>query len=133
VYLYQCECVHVYVDICICISVTNSCSSVALYLYMYTACDVFCYCFITIRGRPSWSFSLRALYSASGLHHSTDSLVIYHVYMCARLVLISCAGTYSTFGLTHFSSYPIGIGLASFGFCGSWECAQTVRSFSSAW
>jgi len=44
---------------------------------------------------PSWSLSLRALHSASGLHHSTDSLVV----ICYLSVLDTntSASTYSAF------------------------------------
>jgi len=53
-------------------------------MYIYTACDVFFYCFITMRGQPFVVVSLRALHSASGLHHSTDSLVI-TIFLCVLL------------------------------------------------
>ena len=71
------------VDTCICIGVTNAYPSVVYFLHLYPACDVPYYCFISCVADPSWSFSLRALYSASGpyqppgftlspgLHHST--------------------------------------------------------------
>ena len=78
-------------------------------------------------------------YLASGLYTQPPgftthgSLVRYQVYMCAHVVLTSRAGTYSVSGPAHFPSYVIGIGLAPFGFRGSWECAQTIKSFSSAW
>jgi len=45
----------------------NACISVVKYMYIYTACDVIYYCFISCVADPSWSFSLRALYSASRL------------------------------------------------------------------
>jgi len=48
------------------------------------------------------------------------------------MVLTSRAGTNSASGPASFPSYPIGIGLAPYGFHGSWECVQTVRSFSFA-
>jgi len=101
------------------------------FLYIYIACDVLYYYFISYVANPSWSFSLRALYSvsepyqplastlslrASPLH---ASLVIIMFYMYARVVLTSRAGTYSAFVPAHFPSYPIGISLVPFGFRGS--------------
>ena len=92
---------------------------------------------------PSWSFSLRAFYSAPGpfglqalhsafrLHHHGSLAII--MFKCACVVLTSRASTYSASGPAHFPSYPIGIVLAPFGFRNSWQCIQTIRFFSSAW
>jgi len=67
----------------------NFCSNIVYYLYIYTAFDIillllYYHVWPTFRGhlasglstRPSSPTSLWAPYSASGLHHSTDSLII---------------------------------------------------------
>ena len=91
----------------------------------------------------SWSFSLQALYSASGPYQPLGyilslrtsplhgSLVIIIFIVCSCSTNISCR---YLLGLraSPLPSYPIGISLAPFGFRGSWECVQIVRSFSSA-
>ena len=73
--MHHCECVPLFVcsqvpKITYIRSVTNACISVIYFLCIYTACNVPYYCFITCVADPSWSFSLRALQSASELHHS---------------------------------------------------------------
>jgi len=62
------------------------------------------YCFITCVADPSWSFSLQALHSASGLSTQPPGFIIlwqsspYNIFMCACMVLTSRAGTYSASG-----------------------------------
>ena len=82
---------------CISINVTNACISVVYFLYICTACDVLYYYFISCVADSSWSFSLWALRSASGLHHSTDSLIITMFIVCLYGTNTS-TGTYSAFG-----------------------------------
>jgi len=65
-YLYVAE----YPGLYMYMSVTNVYIRVVYFTYIYHACDVFYSTFIPCVADPSWSFSLRALYSASGLHHS---------------------------------------------------------------
>ena len=60
-------------------------------MYIYTACDIT----LLLLYYRLWSFSLWALHSASGLHHSTDSLVAI-CYMCVFETSTS-AGAYSAF------------------------------------
>jgi len=112
---------------------------IVYFLYIYIVCDVFYYCFILCVAKPSRSFSLRALYSASVLHtqppgsplHS-NLVIITFICVCSRGTNISCRyllGLQASL-LPELSNrnWP-----CTFGFRGSWECAQTVRSFSSAW
>jgi len=82
-------------------SVLNVFISVVYFLYIYTACDVFYYYFISCVADPSWLFSLRAFYSASGpfslralpLHGTL--LIIIFIY---ALVWYSAFGPISPFG-----------------------------------
>ena len=79
---------------------------------------------------PSWSFSLRALYSASGFYQPSGSLLsfrasplhgyssFYHSYMCARVVLtlmhVACIAHFPGWLPNRFYFlYPLGFVIAT--------------------
>ena len=79
--------------------VTNVCARVAYFLYISMPAMYIISALISCVADPSWSLNLRALYSASGLYTQPPGSTTpwysscYHVYMCARVVLTSRAGT----------------------------------------